>query len=158
MNAKYPSDPLDDLDYLRDKTRRIHEIICTLSDPEVKKELAAHSLLLAQRAESIELIAEDIAVIRMNVERYRSLLTSDIAENNRRILETLLSRAEQALDAPRTLRELAVWYRSFAERAGDLALWEARLRMAEDLDSEAGASNREVVRLDRDHSSEPTTE
>ena len=35
------------------------------------------------------------------------------------------------------LRELAAWYRAFAERAGNPAIWAARLRTAEDLDAEA---------------------
>ncbi len=35
------------------------------------------------------------------------------------------------------LRTLAAWYREFAERAGDLAIWEARLHTAEDLEAEA---------------------
>jgi hypothetical protein len=37
----------------------------------------------------------------------------------------------------RRLRELAIWYRTFAERASNPAIWEARLRTAEDLDAEA---------------------
>jgi hypothetical protein len=39
--------------------------------------------------------------------------------------------------AVRKLRELADWYRGFAERAGNPAIWDARLRTAEDLDAEA---------------------
>jgi len=39
--------------------------------------------------------------------------------------------------APEELRELASWYRQFAERAGSAAIWEARVRMAEDLELEA---------------------
>jgi MATE family, multidrug efflux pump len=35
------------------------------------------------------------------------------------------------------LRELAVWYRVFAERAGNPTIWESRLRMAEQLEHEA---------------------
>jgi hypothetical protein len=35
------------------------------------------------------------------------------------------------------LRELAAWYRDFAERAGSAVIWESRLRMAEDLNREA---------------------
>jgi len=35
------------------------------------------------------------------------------------------------------LRELALWYRVFAERAGNPAIWEARFRMAEELEREA---------------------
>ena len=38
---------------------------------------------------------------------------------------------------PDKLRELASWYREFAERAGNPTIWEGRLRMAEDLDREA---------------------
>ena len=38
---------------------------------------------------------------------------------------------------PETLRRLASWYREFAERAGNPAIWEARLRMAGDLEAEA---------------------
>ncbi len=49
----------------------------------------------------------------------------------------LLLRETGALAAPRRLRELAEWYRQFAERTGNPAIWEARLRTAEDLDAEA---------------------
>jgi hypothetical protein len=38
---------------------------------------------------------------------------------------------------PDKLRELASWYREFAARAGNPAIWEGRLRMADDLDDEA---------------------
>ena len=36
------------------------------------------------------------------------------------------------------LRELAGWYRDFAERAGSPNIWEGRVRTAVDLDEEAG--------------------
>jgi len=35
------------------------------------------------------------------------------------------------------LRQLAAWYREFAERAGNTWIWEARLRTAKDLEAEA---------------------
>jgi len=35
------------------------------------------------------------------------------------------------------LRELARWYREFAERAGSATIWAARVRMAEDLEWQA---------------------
>jgi len=35
------------------------------------------------------------------------------------------------------LRELAHWYRAFAERTANTAIWDARLRTAEDLEAEA---------------------
>lgn len=38
---------------------------------------------------------------------------------------------------PEKLRELASWYRELAERAGNPAIWDSRLRTAEDLEAEA---------------------
>ena len=37
----------------------------------------------------------------------------------------------------RMLRELAAWHRASAQRAGNPAIWEARLLTAEDLETEA---------------------
>ena len=41
------------------------------------------------------------------------------------------------MENPEKLRELAAWYREFAEQTRDLTIWEARLRTAEDLEEEA---------------------
>jgi hypothetical protein len=41
------------------------------------------------------------------------------------------------MDEPQRLRELAAWYREFAERAGNPWIWEARLKQADDLEQEA---------------------
>ena len=41
------------------------------------------------------------------------------------------------MEDPRKLRTFAGWYREFAERAGNPAIWEARLRTAKDLEREA---------------------
>ncbi len=41
------------------------------------------------------------------------------------------------MENPDKLRELAAWYREFAERAGNSAIWDARLRTAENLEAEA---------------------
>lgn len=41
------------------------------------------------------------------------------------------------MERPEKLRELAVWYREFAERTGNPTIWDARLRTAEDLEAEA---------------------
>ena len=43
---------------------------------------------------------------------------------------------------PSKLRELACWYRGFAERTGNPTIWEARLRTAEDLEAEADRLDR----------------
>jgi hypothetical protein len=47
--------------------------------------------------------------------------------------------------AARKLRELADWYRGLAERAGNPAIWDARLRTAEDLDAEASRIEERVA-------------
>jgi hypothetical protein len=41
------------------------------------------------------------------------------------------------------LRELAAWYREFADRAGNAAIWDLRLRMAEDLEAKADQQGRQ---------------
>ena len=38
---------------------------------------------------------------------------------------------------PERLRELASWYREYAERTVNPAIWDARIRTAEDLEAEA---------------------
>lgn len=148
MSAGHSPDPLDDPEYLRCESRRLRRIIASLSDPEIRKELAAHSLYLAQRAEAIARVTEDPTIIRMNVERYRSILASDVKGGNRHAVEALLERAEQDLNGQHVLRELASWYRAFAERAGNPAIWEARLRMAEDLEAEADRIERRLRGVD----------
>jgi hypothetical protein len=46
-------------------------------------------------------------------------------------------RAQERHEKQRRLRELAHWYREFAERAGNPAIWEARLGTAAELEREA---------------------
>jgi hypothetical protein len=41
------------------------------------------------------------------------------------------------MDQAQKLRDLASWYREFADRAANPAIWDARLRTAEDLEREA---------------------
>ena len=41
------------------------------------------------------------------------------------------------MNDPEKLRELACWYREFAERTDNPTIWDARLRAAEDLEAEA---------------------
>jgi hypothetical protein len=53
-----------------------------------------------------------------------------------------------AKEHPDKLRELASWYREFAERAGNPTIWESRLRTAEDLDAAA-------ERIERNLAAEP---
>ena len=54
------------------------------------------------------------------------------------------------MDQAQKLRDLASWYREFAERAENPAIWDSRLRTAEDLEREAGnLESRGVRRLAR---------
>jgi len=43
------------------------------------------------------------------------------------------------MDQAQRLRDLAAWYREFAERTDNPAIWDARVRTAEDLEREANA-------------------
>jgi hypothetical protein len=52
------------------------------------------------------------------------------------------------MEDPRKLRELAGWYREFAERAGNPTIWHTRLMTAEDLEQEADRSERMAARAD----------
>ncbi len=42
-----------------------------------------------------------------------------------------------AIASPQKLRDLAIWYREFAERTHNPVIWEARLRTAEELEVDA---------------------
>jgi hypothetical protein len=59
------------------------------------------------------------------------------------------------MEDPRKLRELAGWSREFAERAGNPAIWEARLRTAKDgargrsLGKDGGPGPREIAERSR---------
>jgi hypothetical protein len=48
------------------------------------------------------------------------------------------------MDRAQELRELAAWYRNFAERAGNPWIWEARLRRAKELERQADGLTAEV--------------
>ena len=48
------------------------------------------------------------------------------------------------------LRTLAAWYREFAGRAGNPAIWEARLRTAEQLEAEADRAEPKIVPTPRE--------
>lgn len=45
--------------------------------------------------------------------------------------------SDRGMSDPTKLRELAAWYREFAERADNPMIWECRLHTADDLDAEA---------------------
>ena len=45
-------------------------------------------------------------------------------------VQTVIAKDAAETQNPLRLRELASWYRELAERAGNPAIWEGRLRMA----------------------------
>ncbi|MBV9860281.1 MAG: hypothetical protein JO038_09295 [Alphaproteobacteria bacterium] len=51
------------------------------------------------------------------------------------------------MEDPLKLRELAAWYREYAERTENPVIWEARLRMAEDLENEAALAEGDGAEL-----------
>lgn len=51
------------------------------------------------------------------------------------------------MDQARKLRELAAWYREFAERAGSLWIWDARLRTADKLEQEAALLEKRLIQI-----------
>jgi hypothetical protein len=51
----------------------------------------------------------------------------------------------QCQERLRELRKLAAWYREFAERAGNAAIWELRLRTADELRREADRLEAEMI-------------
>jgi hypothetical protein len=50
------------------------------------------------------------------------------------------------MDEALKLRELAAWYREFAERAGDPWIWDARLRTADKLEKEAAQLEKRLLK------------
>lgn len=57
---------------------------------------------------------------------------------------------EREMPTSDDLRKLAAWYREFAERAGNPAIWEARLRTAKQLEAEADRADANTVFEPRD--------
>jgi len=53
------------------------------------------------------------------------------------VQQTVGAIEEHDVGDPTKLRELAAWYREFAEQSGNPAIWDGRLRTAEDLEAEA---------------------
>jgi hypothetical protein len=49
---------------------------------------------------------------------------------------------DKTVEDSKKLRELAGWYRTFAERTGNPTIWELRLRTAEDLEEAAARIER----------------
>jgi hypothetical protein len=83
---------------LRREARRLLDEVANAPDADTKRQLAAHALALAQRAEALTVWREEPAIIALNIERYRAMLAAGIDEaSQRRLVEDMLSDAEAAL-------------------------------------------------------------
>jgi SnoaL-like protein len=56
--------------------------------------------------------------------------------------DTVMMSDDCSVAEARRLRGLAAWYRAYAERAANPAIWDARLRTAEDLEAQASGIER----------------
>jgi hypothetical protein len=84
---------------LRTEVRRLHETINNLTDPALKRELAARALELAEQAEAIAKMGEDPEIVCANIERYRRMLSAGIDDDTQRaIIEELLHNVERVLE------------------------------------------------------------
>src|SRR5271166_149881 len=83
---------------LRTEACRLRETVKSLSDPQLKKELASRALGLSQRAEAIANSIEDPEIIPINISRLRSLLAGGISDaSHRQTVEEMLADAETML-------------------------------------------------------------
>ena len=83
---------------LRAEAQRLRDAAAAASNPELKQELAARALELAVEAEAIERSAEAPAILRANIERFRSMLAIGIDDpQQKRIVEDMLRDAEELL-------------------------------------------------------------
>ena len=83
---------------LRAEARRLRETMENVADPALKQELAARALDLSIRAEEIARSHEAPEILRMNISRYRSMLTAGIEDDQKkRIVQEMLRDAEELL-------------------------------------------------------------
>jgi len=97
MAAGRGTAPLKSVDELRTEVRRLHEAISNISDPGLKRELAARAFQLAQQAEEIAQSPEDPEMIRADINRYCRLLADTTDQLHKQILQELLQFAAERL-------------------------------------------------------------
>jgi hypothetical protein len=82
---------------LRAEVRRLHQIIRTTPDPNRRRALAEEALWLAQQAEAIENLPDDVERLCVTMNRYSNRLIGTDDSRKQRVLEQLLQSAEQKL-------------------------------------------------------------
>jgi len=82
---------------LRAESQRLREAVKSITDPELKRELAQRALELAERAEALA-HSEAPEIIRANIKRYRSMLAAGISDDaHKRVVEEMLAEAQNLL-------------------------------------------------------------
>src|SRR5215467_12840765 len=84
-------------DELRAEVRRLHQTIKTTLDAATRRDLAAQALELAQQAEAIESLPDDVEGLRVRIAQYRLMLGRADNEPKQRVVAQLLRFAEGKL-------------------------------------------------------------
>src|SRR5215813_6712578 len=84
-------------DKLRAEVRRLHRTIKTTLDPAERRDLAAQALELAQQAEAIASLPDDVEGLRVRIAQYRHMLDRADNEPKQRVVAQLLRDAEGKL-------------------------------------------------------------
>ena len=84
-------------DKLRAEVRRLHLVLKTTLDPMQKRDLAARALELAQQAEAIASLPDDVEGLRVRIAQYRHMLDRADNEPKQRVVAQLLREAEGKL-------------------------------------------------------------
>src|SRR5215471_7607504 len=82
---------------LRAEVRRLHLMLRTTLDPAARRDLAAQALELAQQAEAIESLPDDVEGLRLRIAQYRHMLDRADNEPKQRVVAQLLRDAERKL-------------------------------------------------------------
>jgi hypothetical protein len=90
------------IEELRAEARRLREAADNVSDLQTKRELASRALELSQRAEAMAAGMGNAEILRANIERYRSLLSSghhsgNLSDEQRQLVTEMLDDAEALL-------------------------------------------------------------
>ena len=84
-------------DQLRAEVRRLHLTMRNTADPEQSRVLAERALELAQQAEAIESLPDDVQGLGVRVAQYRYMLAGGGSEPKQRVVAQLLRDAEEKL-------------------------------------------------------------
>ena len=82
---------------LRAEVRRLHRAISTTLDPAQRRDDAERALELAQQAEIIESLPDDVEGLCVTIARYSNMLAATEDERKQRVLAQLLQDAEDKL-------------------------------------------------------------